>query len=311
MEILFFIFGLSLLLLGATGIINSSVLIGNKFRISPLIIGITAIAIGTSLPEITIAIFSSIDHTPDLALGNILGSNIVNIGLIFGISLFSGLNIGTRKTQINSLISLLLSISFLILLLLNNLDLFAGFLMLLIGFFLLKFQIKQGSVENLNKNKFINSKKIMSKSKKLILFLYFIISLLSLTFGGKLTVDYGIILASILKIPQLVIGITIIAIGTSLPELAISIIGLIKKQEKLVIGNILGSNIFNILFGGGILGLYNINSYSNNRVTYTFFIFFSLFLSFLLYIFRGKRMNKFFGFIFITIYIFYLYLLLT
>ncbi|MDP3974597.1 MAG: hypothetical protein Q8P65_01260 [bacterium] len=311
MEILFFVFGLTLLLIGATGIINSSVLIGNKFRISPLIIGITAIAIGTSLPEITIAIFSSIDNTPDLALGNILGSNIVNIGLIFGISLFSGLNIGTYKTQTNSLISLLISISFFILLLFNYLGLIAGFFMLLIGFFLLKFQIKQGYIENLIKNKVINSKKTMPKSKQLILFLYFIISLLSLIFGGKLTVDYGIILASLLEIPQLVIGITVIAIGTSLPELTISIIGLIKKQEKLVIGNILGSNIFNILFGGGILGLYNFNSYSNNSITYTFFIFFSLFLSFLLYIFKGKRMNKFFGFVFIAIYIVYLYLLLT
>ena len=310
MIIFLLLLGLLLLIVGATGIVNSSLGVASKIRISPLIIGITVVALGTSLPEITIAIFGGIDRATHLALGNIIGSNIANIGLILGfLILLGGIKIGRYKTQKNSLINLFLSIIMFIVLVVNKLSLTVGAIFLTLGFAILWFQIRQGINGALIEDRYLLNKIKSSGKNVFILGFLFIVSLIALAVGGKLTVDYGIALARLFEIPQTVIGITAIALGTSLPELTVSIIGLIKNQEKLVVGNILGSNIFNTLIGGGILGIYKVGGLEN-YLTLMSFLTFSVLLSIILYFFKGKEIPRLIGFVFLLFYGLYLYFIL-
>lgn len=309
MPILFFLGGLVLLLFGAGGVVNSALGIARKIRISPLVVGITAVAIGTSLPEITVSFFGGVDRATHLALGNIIGSNIANIGLILGVSiLLDGIHVGRYKTQSNAVIYFLLIIAIFLILLTGSLNFVFGTMLILSGFAVLWWQIRQGINGALIEDKKLLQQMAKTHENPLILGLYFILSLTFLVIGGRLLVNYGVILANLFNISQTAIGITAVALGTSLPELAVSIIGLIKHQEKLVVGNILGSNIFNILFGGGILGLYEVHNLGNNPTLIAFLIF-SLLLSLMLYKFKGKEIPRYYGVILLFLY--GTYLLLT
>lgn len=126
--------------------------------------------------------------------------------------------------------------------------------------------------------------------------------------GGKLIVDSGVEVAYLLSIPPFLIGMTAVAVGTSLPELAVSITGLAAKEEKLVVGNILGSNIYNILFGGGILGVFNSGGL-NNFPSLIFFLIFSFLFCLLIYTYKGRPVSRYFGFIIFVLYVVYLWLI--
>ena len=311
MPILFFLGGLALLLFGAAGIVNSALGIAKKVRISPLVVGGSAVAIGTSLPEITVSFFGGIDKAPHLALGNIIGSNIANIGLILGISiLFDGIRVGKHKTQNSTGIYFLLSVATFLVLLTSSFNFVFGTIFIILGLVVLWWQVHQGVDGALTEDKELMQKMEKTHENPLILSLYFIVSLVVLVIGGKLLVDYGVVLANLLNISQTVIGVTVVAVGTSLPELAVSIIGLIKHQEKLVIGNILGSNMFNVFFGGGILGLYEVHSLGNNQ-TLIFFLIFSLILSLILHKFKGEEIPRFYGVLLLFLYGAYLLLVLV
>lgn len=310
MPILFFLGGLALLLFGAGGVVNSALGIAKKVRISPLVVGSTAVAIGTSLPEITVSLFGGIDKATHLALGNIIGSNIANIGLILGLSiLFDGIRVGKHKTQTSSGIYFLLSIATFLVLLAGSFNLIFGTILIVSGLVVLWWQIRQGIDGALVEDKEMIQGMGKTHENPLVLGLYFIVSLVALVIGGKLLVDYGVVLANLLNISETVIGVTVVAVGTSLPELAVSIIGLIKHQEKLVIGNILGSNIFNVFFGGGILGLYEARSLGNNQ-TLIFFLMFSLLLSLILHSFKGEEIPRYYGTLLLLLYGVYLFLVL-
>ncbi len=307
MSLLIFTFGLLLLLIGAWGVVSTALKIAAKARISPLIVGITAVAIGTSLPELTVSFFGGIEHATHLALGNIIGSNIANIGLIFALSILSTTTkVGTHKTQSNIHFYFFLTIVMVFVLLTNNLKQEVGFIFIISGFLAILWQVNQGRTDYS-----IASKEVTKNSNTTnvaITIILFTISLVALIVGGKWIVDYGVILASKLHISETLVGVTAIAIGTSLPELAVTLIGLFKRQPKLVVGNILGSNIFNILFGGGILGLNNANGFDSS-VTLIFFTIFSILFSSVLYLYRGKDIPRYFGLIFLGLYFFYLLLL--
>lgn len=310
-SLVYFLAGLGLLLIGANGIVSSALAMASRIKISPLIIGITAVAIGTSLPEIVVTVFGGLDGGLQLALGNIIGSNIANIGLILGVSILSGgIIVGKQKTQNNVLLYLLLSVVTFIVLALEKLNFLMGVALLITGHLVLIWQVSQGVSGSRAEDKMLVQNLPRTKKKASILAMHFIFSLAALVLGGKVLVDNGIILAHVFHVSQAVIGLTAVALGTSLPELAVSVIGLMKRQEKLVIGNILGSNIFNILFGGGILGLYRVNGL-NDGMTLIFFLAISLFFCFVLYKFRGRKLPHYIGGIFLALYAMYLYTLVV
>jgi len=144
-SVLFFVLGLGLLVIGGRGVVDNALTIASRLKLSPLIIGITIVAIGTSLPEIVVSFFGGLDKATDLALGNIIGSNISNIGLIFGLLLLiNGLYIGSIKTQKNMIFYLVLSIVFSFVLLFGRLNLIHGIILLVFCFLVLTWQIIQG-----------------------------------------------------------------------------------------------------------------------------------------------------------------------
>ena len=244
---LIFLIGLGVLISGAEIFIHHSAQLGAKLGISDVIVGITLVALGTSIPEIFVSVSSVINDAPALALGNSIGSNISNIAIIYGLSLFwlasKTLNISLRNIFILilsvliagwALYDLTISISDSII-----------FIALFILFVLNLFREKPEEVaENTHKDE------SLTKVSFLIL-----LSLVLLAVGSELTVQGGVDLAVGLGIPDAVIGLTMIAIGTSLPELAASISALRRSKGNMVVGNIVGSNILNIVLIFPIIGI--------------------------------------------------------
>lgn len=305
-----FILGLVLLLLGSRGVIANAIRISTLTKIPPFIIGVTIVAIGTSLPEMVVSFFGGLEKASGLALGNIIGSNIANIGLILGISLLiRPLYIGQTKTQKNMLVMLLVSIFLFLTLFFDGITLLHGVVFVALGFGVIIWQIIQGKNDG-----FIDPQQSKPPKYPLLTVGLFLASLLALVVGGKLLVDGGILLAQLLHVPPVIIGVVAVALGTSLPELAVSITALTKhvtrNEEKLVIGNILGSNIFNILFGAGMLGLFGVKHFTSPVSLYAF-LFFTIAFGFLLYLFRAKKLPRLVGASFILAYLLYLFLLLS
>ncbi len=309
-NIILFLTGLSLLLLGSKELVRNALILAGKVRLSPLVIGFTVVAIGTSLPEISVALQSGLNHTTDLSLGDIVGSNIANIGLIFSLALvFRSIYIGTLKTQKNMLFYLLLSTVFFFILLLLRLQVLEGLFLLSLGFVAILWQIRQGKKGALDEDKEVLDELSKDHRNPLLAVFLFALSLSALLIGSKLLVDSGVRLAHLFGVSPFLIGILAVSIGTSLPELVVTVTSLLKKEEKLAVGNILGSNIYNILFGGGILGVFNAKGV-NNLTALLFFAVFSLIFCFQIYIFKGRRVPQYFGLILLTLFVAYLWLIL-
>jgi cation:H+ antiporter len=249
-----FIVGFYILIKGADLLVDGASSIAKRFGISAIVIGLTIVAFGTSMPELIVNIFASIQDNTEIAIGNILGSNIANILLILGVSaLIYPLAVKKNTTWKEIPLALLAVIA---LALMANDRLVDGFNFSLLtridGLILLSFfaiflyythGISKGSKEETNN----------IKERRLSTSILMIISgLACLTIGGKWIVDGAVSIAASLGISQALIGLTIVAIGTSLPELATSAVAAYKKKADIAVGNIVGSNIFNIFW---ILGL--------------------------------------------------------
>jgi cation:H+ antiporter len=252
------ILGLAILIFGADLLVRGASSISVKLGIAPLVVGLTVVAFGTSAPELVINLFGAFKGTTDLALGNIVGSNISNILLILGISaLFTELKVQKSTTWKEIPFALLASIVLFFVagdLILDNTTgiISRGEGFVLLGFFAIflvysfeLFNKKEGEVEN-------EEIKIYSLTKSLF---FVFVGILGLFFGGQLFVNNAILFSKILGMSEALIGLTVVAIGTSLPELATSIVAALKKQSDIAIGNIVGSNIFNVFW---ILGLTSI-----------------------------------------------------
>lgn len=262
LEILFFIIGLALLIKGADWLVEHSAHLARTMGISPLIIGLTVVAFGTSLPELVVSTFAAVKGAADLSIGNIVGSNIANIGLILGISAL----IRVLPIQLSTLIyemPFLLISAFLLMLLSNDHNLFLkesftlsridGLILLaMFGLFLLYVirNAREQRQEKAVKKEFAKEYGEKHKLWKDILLIG--LGLTTLIIGGKIAVDNAVKIALGLGISEAFIGLTIVAVGTSLPELMTSLVAAYKKQADIAVGNIVGSNIFNILLVLGV-----------------------------------------------------------
>jgi cation:H+ antiporter len=277
-SILLLILGLLLIVFGADYFVAGSSMIAKRFGIPKLIIGLTVLALGTSAPEFGINIISSINGHSQLALGNILGSNIFNILLIFaGASLF------VKKILIskNSLtqVSLAVLVSFMVFIFalfsfdssIKMIVEFEGLILLLFGFFYWFYLYK---ITKENKNRLEYEDIVDNKLAKITSFTFvFGITLLglgALLYGSKLVTNSAVFIAQSFKISELIIAGTIIAIGTSLPELVTSIQAIRQKQFNLMIGNIVGSNIINTLLILGISVLINPVTITKEAIPYLY-----------------------------------------
>ena len=253
--------GLILLCIGGYAIVSGGVSLAKKIRISSMIIGLTVVAYGTSTPELAASLLAAFNSHTELILGNIVGSNISNIGMVIGISaIFTPLLIS--KITVSRWIPIMIGVSLLVVAMsydgeVSQVD-GAILIAALIGFTVYtiktvkKQKIQQNeNIENeeLEGEYFLSKYKIETYPQSIGLI---IAGVILLFLGGHLTVDGAVNIAESLGLSQLVIGVVIVAIGTSLPELITSIIAIAKKQTDIGVGNIVGSNIYNILL---ILGV--------------------------------------------------------
>jgi len=253
--------GLILLCIGGYAIVSGGVSLAKKLRISSMIIGLTVVAYGTSTPELAASLLAAFNSHTELILGNIIGSNISNVGMVIGISaIFAPLLIS--KITVSRWIPIMIGVSLLVVAMsydgeISQVD---GVILIaaLIGFTaytiktVKKQKIQQNEIienEALEGEYFLSRYKIETYPQSIGLI---VAGVILLFIGGHLTVDGAVNIAETLGLSQLVIGVVIVAIGTSLPELITSIIAIAKKQTDIGVGNIVGSNIYNILL---ILGV--------------------------------------------------------
>ena len=255
------IVGLIILCIGGYAIVSGGVSLAKRLRISSMIIGLTVVAYGTSTPELAAAILAAFSSHTELILGNVIGSNISNVGMVIGISaIFAPLLI--NKITVRKWLPIMIGVSLLIVAMsydgeVSQID---GVILIaaLIGFtiFTIKSVKKQGSSETQNiENTQVEGELFLSRYKIETLpkaFALVGLGIVLLFIGGHFTVDGAVAIAESLGLSQLVIGIIIVGIGTSLPELITSVIAIARKQTDIGVGNIVGSNIYNILL---ILGV--------------------------------------------------------
>ena len=259
------IISLSVLIWGADKFIDNSSLIAKKLGLSELTIGLTIVALGTSAPEIFVGISSVLNGTESIAMGAVVGSNISNIALIFGVSCI-GISMRPTKTNPIQFIPFILAVIVLGLGLqdlkvtkaesIEFLFVFAAFM-----YFTYLFRIPDKIDESDNSN---------IKTGKTTLLL--ILGLLALIVGSNYAVINAEKIAVILNVPQVIIGLTIIAIGTSLPELAATISAIIKNKNDMVIGNVIGSNVMNIALVVPIIGMFSDVTFESNILSRDFLI---------------------------------------
>ena len=243
-----FIISLVLLYIGGEGTLRGVLAIAKKFKLSNILVSAVIIGFGTSLAELTVSIEAVITGSPDIALGNIIGSNTANILLVAAIAaLINPITLTKLKINRDIVVLILASTLLLFFKFIDWLNFYSGLFFILILFCYIFYSYFDDR-EKISKEEDFNIQTI-SIIKSLS---YSILGILILILGGWLLVNSSIRVAQSYGISEAVIGLTIVAVGTAIPELTTTIISSIKKNNELVIGNILGSNIFNIL---GILGV--------------------------------------------------------
>jgi cation:H+ antiporter len=257
MTILFFLFGLVILILGADLLVRGASRLAAAFGVSPLAIGLTIVAIGTASPEIAVSLQAAASGQGDLTFGNVLGSNIFNILFILGTaSIVVPIVIAEQLISKDAPIMLGVSLLTFALALDGKLGMFDGALLLLGLVIYTFFALRQSRAESKEvQNEYAQefAEKEPRTSKNTVTNLVFIvIGLVLLVFGSNLLVDSATQIAKTLGVSELVIGLTIVAAGTSLPEVATSVIAALKGESDIAVGNVVGSNIFNLL---GVLGI--------------------------------------------------------
>jgi cation:H+ antiporter len=259
MEFIYILSGFSLLFLGGEVLLKGALDLANIFRISKFFISTVIIGFETSMPEMAVSVGSVIKNSPDIALGNVIGSNIANILLVIGISaLINPILINNQSVQKDIFVMLIATIMLVALILLDSLNYFSGilFLVTLFIYLYLSFLSTRKQDKEINQN-ILEYSNLSQTNSIYIALLISILGIFTLRVGSTLLVDGALSIARSYGISEVIIGLTLVAVGGSLPELAISIIASLKKHGDVVIGNIIGSNIFNIL---SILGISSIIS---------------------------------------------------
>ncbi len=243
--------GIALVLWGADRLTDGAVAIAERMHISQMVIGLTIVAMGTSMPEFFVSFMSALKDTPDMAVGNVVGSNIFNTLLIVGCAaLVTPIMILPATVKKDIPFAMVASVALLLMCLDGNISRIDA--MVLLGLFVVFMYITlKGAKENEQSMQQTSAK----AGKPFMSVVWIVVGLVCLVFGSNLFVEAATVIARQLGVSDAVIGLTIIAGGTSFPELATSVVSARKGQSGIAIGNVLGSNVFNILLILGITGV--------------------------------------------------------
>ncbi|MCF7832573.1 MAG: calcium/sodium antiporter [Candidatus Marinimicrobia bacterium] len=292
--------GIVLLYFGANFLVKGSANIARIFGVKPLIIGLTIVAFGTSMPEFMVSIFGVLKDVSDISVGNIIGSNVANIGLILGISgLIAPIALKYHHIR-QQLLILLFGSLFFCLMAFDGISRWEGFLFLGIIIVYVIYLVRSSREEEV--------KSELPKTDNSIVrnIIYTLGGIVGLVFASRAIIEGATVIAAHFGISDMVIGMTIVAIGTSLPELAASVMAVIKKESDISIGNVIGSNMFNMFFVGG--GAATIKGLPINVSIYTFEVPFMLLFSLILFpfIFLSKGIKRGHALILLLLYILFI-----
>ena len=252
MDIFYFVLGLVLLILGGDFLVKGSVALAIRMRVSMVVVGLTVVSFATSAPELIVSVYSALTGHPDMAIGNVIGSNIANISLVLGLTaLVYPLSFKKRLYQFDIPVMLTACVLFAIFLFTNALlEAWEGFVFIVMLCILTLYLIQKSRKQELL------SKEVNVDSVSLFKLSFYLLSGgTCLYFGSHFLVNGASGLAREIGLSERIISVSIVAFGTSVPELAASIIAALKKQKDLSIGNLIGSNIFNILAVLGITSM--------------------------------------------------------
>ncbi|MGB1131808.1 MAG: calcium/sodium antiporter [Flavobacteriaceae bacterium] len=261
-EVIFLVLGLVLLVVGSDLLLRSSVDLSLKYNISKLVIGLTIVSFATSAPELLISVSSVLKDSSDIAISNVIGSNIANIGMVFSIALLF-VTIKIKKENIKYDFPWLIIVSLLFIWFLQDsqIDRFEGLVFTSVLFLFIIFSFKVRANENEDLDDLSTSNMSLSK-----IFIFLALSSILLYSGSELFVESSIFFANYFGVSERVIGLTMVAMGTSLPELATTLVAIYKKELDISIGNIIGSNIFNILAVIGITSIIRTLSIKSSEI---------------------------------------------
>ena len=302
MNLIFLFIGLGLLVFGAELIIRGSISFGKKLKVSLFAIGVVIIAGGTSLPELASSINAVVINHADLAVGAVIGSNIANLILVMAATSFLIPISNINQNQINQawinifLALVLIAMSFLIL----PFNFLFGILSIGLLFCIMYMQVKQGSLD-------VSDVEEKGDYSLIISIIFILVGIVLLIFGSDLFVKSAIKIANELNIPEAIIGVSLVAFGTSLPELVVGILSAIRRKVDFALGNVLGSNIYNIL---GVLGVSSFfGNFSIPPVIGSEDLLFMLFVTVMIlgFMFFLKRIGRTYGSIGLLLYISYIF----
>lgn len=305
--------GLVLLIVSGDFLVRGASSLALRFKISTLVVGLTVVAFGTSAPELFVSIRAALEGTPDIAMGNVVGSNICNLALVLGVAaLIKPINVHKDSLKIDWPVTMGASLLLWGLMQEGYINQWEGILFVCLLIIYITFLIKKSRKEHISRQaleEVVDVPPASNKPMKDVLFL--LIGVVGLYFGSEWFVGSARDLASYLGVTERVISITVVAVGTSLPELVTSAIASFKKESDLAVGNLLGSNIFNIL---SILGITSIikEVYVNNTiisVDMVWMLAITLLVLPMLYTFR--TVSRLEGGVLLSVYCIYTYFVIT
>ena len=300
--------GLVLLFFGADWLVQGAVTLALHLGLSPLIVGLTVVALGTSVPEALVSVQAALGHQGGIALGNVIGSNILNIALILGLSsLIIPLKVDSRIVKAD--VPLLTGATFMLVVLLEDFHISrmeGAFLLLCIVFYVTGniMTVKRTSPEEYQ----IEGMEIPEDSGKTLWrdVGFLILGIITLGFGANFLVTGAVDLARIFGLSEALIGLTIVSIGTGTPELATVLMAAFRKSPDLAIGNVVGSNLFNIMFVLGIAGL--VAPLDGKGISSVdLYVMLGVTILLLPTVWTGRILDRKEGFLFLAIYVGYLY----
>ncbi len=294
--------GLILLFAGSSMLVEGAASTAVMFAVRPVIIGLTIVSFATSAPELLVSLVAAVKGSGGISLGNILGSNVINIALVLGISsVIKPVTIQKQIIKIEIPYMILISCIFWLLCMDSNIGQTDGFILI---FLLIVFLI-YGVTTAKDKN---SDTQIVKPSLSTIVknVVFIILGILMLSFGANFVVREAITIAQEIGLSQTFIGISVVALGTSLPELATSAVAAARGESEISVGNVVGSNLFNICLVMGVVGIYNPMPIDNNLhyFQFPFMIFICFFLGFVAWINQG--IGKKVGILFILLFVVYI-----
>lgn len=308
MSALFLVAGLVVLVFGGDYLVRGASGIALRLKIEPMLVGLTVVALGTSAPELVVSVQAALDGKPDISIGNVIGSNIANIGLILGVTvLIFPMVIRRRTLTFDWLILMAASILFYVFALDGLISRIEGFLLFSCLIAFIGYSFYHGSRA---KNKVQPEIEDNNPTKWIYLILYVLLGSVGLVIGAKWFLDGAETIARNFGVSDRVIAISLVAFGTSVPELSASIIAAVKKQQEISLGNIIGSNIFNILAVLGITSIIHPVHVLQEVIDNDLIWMLGITLILLPLGLMGLKYNRIDGVIFLGVYSVFMYLLL-